>query len=230
MLVFVQQESRTASIITHACWLGLSKTGKLMNSDFRISVDFFDHPKTRLLSAQLGADGVIALERLWCWCATNSIDGWLPPDQTEIEQIARWKGEPGSLVECLIILCLIDCIETDYRVHDWAIHQPYCSAAQARIEQSRAAGKASAKIRKAKFGTAQPPGGRQTQSEASKPESAKDRTASSKNHRTASSKDRSPNPTQPSPTQPNLKNQLSGVGAIEENKNSPRSKSDRGAA
>ena len=40
-----------------------------MNSDFRVSVDFFAHHKTKKLRRRLGYEGVVALLQLWAYAA-----------------------------------------------------------------------------------------------------------------------------------------------------------------
>ena len=46
-----------------------------MNNDIRLSVEFFDHPKTVKLQRRLGVGAVICLQRLWIWTAQNRSNG-----------------------------------------------------------------------------------------------------------------------------------------------------------
>jgi len=137
---------------------------------------------------------VLCLLELWSHCATRSIDGYLG-DPESVERFANWRGRAGELVEVLTQVGFIDHIEGEYRVHDWAEHQPFCVAAKERIERSRKAGRASANARRELFGTAQPPGGRH-EGRAAKIEQA------DRSDRTGASEKIKP-PTQPNPTQPN---------------------------
>ena len=40
-----------------------------MNTDIRLSTDFFGNVKVKKLKKRLGADGVLALIALWAYCA-----------------------------------------------------------------------------------------------------------------------------------------------------------------
>ena len=68
-----------------------------MNSDIRLSVGFFDHPKIIKLERLLDLEGVVALMRLWLWAAQNRPSGILSGmDEEDIEIAARWKGDPRA--------------------------------------------------------------------------------------------------------------------------------------
>jgi hypothetical protein len=77
------------------------------------------------------------------------------PDRVIEEEIMHWHGGPG-FVSDLVAIGFLDRIEGGVAVHNWAKWNPYCAAAQQRIEKARSAGKASAAARTAKHGTAQP--------------------------------------------------------------------------
>ena len=47
-----------------------------MNSDFRVSVDFFAHHKTKKLRRRLGYEGVVALLQLWAYAAPLPRHRW----------------------------------------------------------------------------------------------------------------------------------------------------------
>ena len=67
-----------------------------MNTDFRVSVEFFAHHKTKKLKKRLGSDGVIALLQLWSYAARLRSDGDLSGMSTEeIELAVDWNGEDG---------------------------------------------------------------------------------------------------------------------------------------
>ena len=113
-----------------------------MNKDIRLSVEFFDHPKTVKLQRRLGLEAVISLQRLWLWSAQNRPNGQLVNmDAEDIEIAARWNGEFGKLYECLVELTWLDVGET-ICLHDWEDHNPWQAEAKARSESARRAAKA----------------------------------------------------------------------------------------
>ena len=67
-------------------------------SDIRLSVDFFQHPKTIKLERRLGIEGVKALLSLWMWDAQNRPDGVLSGmDPEDIEIAAGWTRSDQDL-------------------------------------------------------------------------------------------------------------------------------------
>ncbi|RLA93087.1 MAG: hypothetical protein DRG83_21535, partial [Deltaproteobacteria bacterium] len=113
-----------------------------MNKDIRIAVSFFDHPKTVKLKRTLGWEGIICLQRLWCFAAQYKPSGLLDNmDEADIEIAARWEGKEGEFIAALIKLRWLDYNDEDstYSLHDWAEHNPYCFHAE---ERSRIAKKA----------------------------------------------------------------------------------------
>ena len=70
-----------------------------MNTDIRISVEFWGHHKTKKLIARLGLEAVRSLQVLWCWAARNRPDGILKNmDDEDIELVAEWTGEPKAFI------------------------------------------------------------------------------------------------------------------------------------
>lgn len=74
-----------------------------MNTDIRLSIGFWQHPKTRKLTKRLGLDGVRSLQVLWLWAAQERPDGnLLGMDWEEIELAADWQGDERAFFEhCL---------------------------------------------------------------------------------------------------------------------------------
>ena len=111
-----------------------------MNTDIRLSVGFFSHPKTIKLMRQAGAEGVVCLQRLWIWAAQNRVDGCLVEFEVDdIEIVAGWTGESGLLVQTLEALRFLDKDGDAYCLHGWAEHQEYVTQEPARIEKARKA-------------------------------------------------------------------------------------------
>lgn len=173
-----------------------------MNSDFRISVCFVDHPKTTALVNAVGPRACEYLLRLFTYCATQSIDGTLPSRggtqkdaAAQTEAMCRWQGKRGKLFQALLDCGWVDQADGVYTVHAWPEHQPYVVDAADRVERARRAGRASAKSRKKKYGSAHP--------------AANDRTRRSKT------------PEQPVPEFPNDSFELNPNGPLELNPNGP---------
>ena len=80
-----------------------------MNSDIRLSVGFWEHPKTIKLIRRLGLEGARSLQILWLWATQNRSDGVLSGmDAEDIEIAAKWDGEPTALYRVLTELGFID--------------------------------------------------------------------------------------------------------------------------
>lgn len=111
-----------------------------MNSDIRLSVGFFDHPKIIKLERQLGLEGLTALLRLWLWAAQNRPSGILSGmDGEDIEIAARWKGEAGAFNGVVTRLKLLDTVGGMFQIHDWQEHNTWQSDAENRSNASRLA-------------------------------------------------------------------------------------------
>lgn len=109
-----------------------------MNTDFRVSVDFFAHHKTRKLRRKLGADAVLCLLQLWAYAARLRADGNLSGMSTEdVELAADWDGDEGALVSGLIAVGYIDGDEGDYTLHDWAENNPWVAEAKTRSDKAK---------------------------------------------------------------------------------------------
>jgi hypothetical protein len=126
-----------------------------MNTDIRLSVDFWDHKKTFRLERQLGIEGVAALVRLWCWAGKHAPDGFLNDmDAIDIAMAAKWTGDPQVFIDALMGKWIDN--GSILKLHDWEDHQPWAVGSKEREEAARIAGKASAEARKQKYGTSQP--------------------------------------------------------------------------
>ena len=109
-------------------------------TDIRLDVEFFDHPKTRKLIRRTGLEGVIALQRLWMWCAKNRPDGNLSGmDMEDIALAAHWDGEESeeNFVQALVALHWIDETPDGYVLHDWQEHNPWAAQAENRGDKAR---------------------------------------------------------------------------------------------
>jgi hypothetical protein len=95
-----------------------------VNSDIRLSIGFFDHPKTVKLKRKLGLEGVEALLRLWMYAAQYRPGGtFTNMDLDDIETAVRWAGQAGELVKTLLEVCFLESDGDLYRLHDWKLHR-----------------------------------------------------------------------------------------------------------
>lgn len=109
-----------------------------MNSDFRVSVDFFAHHKTKKLKKRLGYEGVVALLQLWAYAARLRPDGDLSGmEEEDIELAADWCGEEGTLVPTLKSVGFLDEDEGGLRLHDWQENNAWAAAGESRSDASR---------------------------------------------------------------------------------------------
>jgi len=113
-----------------------------MNTDIRLSVGFWQHPKTKKTVKRLGLEGIRALQILWLWAAQNRPDGNLyGMDEEEIELAADWQGDDGLFFKTCTGMW-IDQSPEGYALHDWGEHNPWQAEAEARSEKARNAAKA----------------------------------------------------------------------------------------
>jgi len=109
-----------------------------MNTDFRLAIDFWQHPKTKKLIRRAGLEGVRSLQILWAWTACNRPNGSLVGmDDEDIELAADWDGDIGTLVKVMTELRWIDATENGYVLHDWQDHNPWAADAEARGDKAR---------------------------------------------------------------------------------------------
>lgn len=114
-----------------------------MNIDIRLSLDFFDHPKSKKLKKRLGLEGVMALLKLWAWTAGNRPGGMLTGlDVEAVELAADWDGEDGTFVSTLLDLRLLDDADGTFAIHDWEDHQAYASKSEERSSKAKKAAEA----------------------------------------------------------------------------------------
>lgn len=120
-----------------------------MNSDIRLSVDFFSHPKTIKLLRRLGADGVLCLQRLWLFAARHRADGRLVDmDAEEIEIASGWSNDMltnrstvvngvNHFVDTLVELRWLDVEDGVFELHGWLDRNGYAASAYDRSDKSR---------------------------------------------------------------------------------------------
>ena len=103
-----------------------------MNTDIRIAIGFWDHPKTKRLIRACGYEGAACLQRLWMWAAQNRPNGSLHGmDDVDIELAAGWSGEDGKFFNS-IFGRWVDGEGDSYCLHEWMMHNPWACGAENR--------------------------------------------------------------------------------------------------
>ena len=109
-----------------------------MNTDFRVSVDFFTHHKARKLRKRLGAAALLSLLQLWAYAARVRTDGDLAGmDAEAIELAAEWEGEDGVFCATLLDIGFLDQVDDGLILHDWAENNPWAAEEKARRERAQ---------------------------------------------------------------------------------------------
>lgn len=110
-----------------------------MNTDIRLSVGFWQHPKAKKTVRRLGLEGIRSLQILWAWAAVNRPDGNLSGmDWEDVELAADWQGEERKFFDTCLGMW-IDESPHGYALHDWQEHNPWVAEAEVRGGQSRMA-------------------------------------------------------------------------------------------
>jgi hypothetical protein len=115
-----------------------------VNLDFRIECSLFTHPKFVRLSRRLGAEGALAWIRLLGFAAQNRPSGNFGEVDNEYVAIAAdYHGDADDFVSTLVTVKFLD-REPDgtLSIHEWSVHQPWASEAQARSNKATKAAKA----------------------------------------------------------------------------------------
>ncbi|MEG6507070.1 hypothetical protein [Nitratidesulfovibrio sp. 1201_IL3209] len=109
-----------------------------MNTDFRVSVDFFAHHKARKLRRRLGADALLSLLQLWAYAAKMRADGSLAGmDSEDVELAAGWDGDAGLFTKALVEVGFIDLCDDGMALHDWAENNPWVADEKSRKERAQ---------------------------------------------------------------------------------------------
>lgn len=110
-----------------------------MNSDFRLSVDYLDHPKIIKARRRFGDAFVIAHIKLIGFTAKWKPDGNLTGmDDEEIAIAAGWVGDAQEFVAALVELRLLDEVDGSRQMHDWDDHNPFAATHAKRSEAAKA--------------------------------------------------------------------------------------------
>ncbi|MEM5785834.1 MAG: hypothetical protein AAGU11_00870 [Syntrophobacteraceae bacterium] len=110
-----------------------------MNTDIRVSVDFWDHHKTRKLIKKLGVEAAVSLQRIWMYAAKYRPDGNLEGmDEEDILFAAQFSGRnSGQFVNTLLELRWIDRVDGFYQLHDWNDHNSWVCGTKERSNAAR---------------------------------------------------------------------------------------------
>jgi hypothetical protein len=112
-----------------------------MNTDFRLSVGYFEHPKIMKLERRLGEGAVLSHIRLLRFASMNKPDGVLNDmDAEEIADAARYKGDAEVFFATLLSVRLLDQDEENGLVlHDWQDWNPWAAGHTIRSAKAKTA-------------------------------------------------------------------------------------------
>jgi hypothetical protein len=97
-----------------------------MNTDFRVSIGLFRHPKYLRLRRELGDCGACSLFELWGFAAQSRPGGKLSEmGIADIALAAGWSGDPQRFIDALVELRWLDLRRRTYYLHGWHEHQQY---------------------------------------------------------------------------------------------------------
>ena len=109
-----------------------------MNTDIRLSVNFFNHIKTLRLKKACGLEGIVCLQKLWVWAAVNRPSGDLSGfSALEIEAVCDWGGDEGCLISALREIGWLDGEEGSFQLHGWEEFQLWARGAEKREDMGR---------------------------------------------------------------------------------------------
>jgi len=114
-----------------------------MPNDFRVAVDFQDHPKIVRLVGQYGNDGFVALMQIWAFAAKYRHKGALTRmTPKDICIAARWSGDADEFVSFLVEIGLLDKRRNgQYFIHGWAERNGFIFNYPQRRKQAKLAAK-----------------------------------------------------------------------------------------
>ena len=96
------------------------------------------HPKIKRRKRKLGADGVLGLYNLWCFCIEYRKDGKLTGmEPLDISEAADYPGSEDDFINVLVSLKLLDADGGMYVVHDWNEYNQTKKTDQKKSSRSR---------------------------------------------------------------------------------------------
>lgn len=109
-----------------------------MNTDIRLSVGFWRHPKTVKLQRRLGLEAVRSLQILWLWAAQSKPSGDLSGlDDEDISIAADWGGDVSVFASALSSIGFLDGCSGSYSLHGWQENNGWASSEPTRSEKGR---------------------------------------------------------------------------------------------
>lgn len=110
-----------------------------MNIDIRLKINFFRHPKTKKLIAELGEFAPFYLIKIWIFTGEFYPDGILTNISDKfLEKEVEWPENSGkSLVQTLENIGFIDRDGNNLIIHDWQEHNSYASENDNRVNKGR---------------------------------------------------------------------------------------------
>ena len=112
-----------------------------MNSDIRIHIEFWSHAKTRQMIDDIGLQGPVSLQMLWCYVAKHRPDGVLTGmDTRSIEYAAGWpKDRAGEFFAYCTKNGWLDRTTRrgTWQIHEWTNYNPWAANFDSRKEKGK---------------------------------------------------------------------------------------------
>jgi hypothetical protein len=107
--------------------------------EFRFYISFWQHRKTKKLTAALGDHGVLCLQRLWSSTAQNRPKGILHGySELDVALESGWTGDPSEFVRVLLECEWLDRDANGiFSLHNWKERQPWAYWSKERSRQAR---------------------------------------------------------------------------------------------
>lgn len=109
--------------------------------NLNLSLDYFDHPKTRRLIGLLGRGAAELPIRLWCYCGKHHAESGSLASYSaqEIESIVGWWGKTGELVGAMVKVGFLEVDGDGWKIRDWSDQNGHLAAFKARAKTAAAA-------------------------------------------------------------------------------------------
>lgn len=110
-----------------------------MQSFLRLDSNYFSNLKVKKLRRILGAEGVEAHLKLFCYVSAHRPSGKLAGfSREDVEDAVDWAGKPGALIGTLIALRLVDeSVDQSLTIHGWQEANQWISESTGMVENAK---------------------------------------------------------------------------------------------
>lgn len=109
-----------------------------MSLDFRVDVDWVDHPQTHLMADRLGPSGPHRVIEMWSWAARFRPNGALTArDPLALASARGWGAEWPRVWAALEECGWVERCGDGWQVHGWPEAQPWVAGSFLRSERAK---------------------------------------------------------------------------------------------